>query len=311
MTILICGEALFDVFLGEEFAKGFALDARIGGSAFNVAMGLARLGRPVGLLTGVSTDALGDKLARAMAEEGVETRFLKRTPAPTTLALVAVGPDGSPRYQFYGEGAADGQVEPADLPPLDEIEALVFGCFSLLTRPTGDTFLGFAQEAAGRPLVVLDPNIRPTVEPDMAVWRARVDAFVAAADLVKVSAEDLHHMYPNEVAADVVARWLGTRPVAVVVTRGGEGATLHGAAGEVSVAARQITVADTVGAGDSFLAALLTSLADAGRLSRDALAGIDADAARVAMMFAAEAAAVTCTRRGADLPRRADVALAL
>jgi fructokinase len=310
MTILICGEALFDVFLGEEFAKGFALDARIGGSAFNVAMGLARLGRPVGLLTGVSTDALGDKLARAMAEEGVETRFLKRTPAPTTLALVAVGPDGSPRYQFYGEGAADRQVEPADLPPLTGIEALVFGCFSLLTRPTGDTFLGFAQSAAGGPLVVLDPNIRPTVEPDMGVWRQRVDAFVGAADLVKVSAEDLHLMYPGEAAEDVATRWLAGRPVAVVVTRGGDGAAFFSRGGTAEVAARRVDVVDTVGAGDSFLAALLVTLAEKGLASRDELAGLSIEAARAALDFAAGAAAMTCARRGADLPRRAELAAA-
>jgi fructokinase len=307
VTILICGEALFDVFLGEEFAKGFALDARIGGSAFNVAMGLARLGRPVGLLTGVSTDALGDKLVRAMAEEGVATGFLKRTAAPTTLALVAVGPDGSPRYQFYGEGAADRQVEPADLPPCDGIEALVFGCFSLLTRPTGETFLGFARAAAGGPLVVLDPNVRPTVEPDMAVWRARVDAFAAAADLVKVSAEDLHLMYPGEAASAVAARWLAGRAVAVVVTRGGEGATFHGTAATIDVAAPRVVVADTVGAGDSFLAALLTALAEGSGLDRAGLAHIERGAAEAAMRFAAAAAATTCSRRGADLPRRCEL----
>ena len=308
MTFLVCGEALYDVFVGAPTPNGFALDARIGGSAFNAALGLARMGRPVGLFTGMATDALGDRLAETLAAEGVDTGFLRRKPLRTTLALVAVGPDGGARYSFYGEGAADRAVTEADLPPLAGLRGLLFGCLSLLTEPTGSSYLTLAQRAAAagadRPLVSLDPNIRPTVEPDMAVWRARIEQFAALADMVKISDEDMGHLYPGEAADAVAARWLDGGVKLVTVTRGGEGAQAWGRFGTVAVPAPRVSVVDTVGAGDSFLAALLTALDEAGHASPAALAALDADRTARALRFAAAAAAITCSRRGADLPRR-------
>ncbi len=304
---LVCGEALYDVFPTEESATGFTLDARIGGSAFNVATGLARLGRPVALVTGLSTDPLGEKLARALAAEGVDTGWLARKDAPATLALVGLNPDGSARYRFYGDGAADRLVEPADLPPLDGVRGALFGCFSLLTRPTGDSFLAYAQAARGGPLVCLDPNIRATVEPDMAVWRDRVEAFAACADVVKLSDEDLGALYPRQGPAEVARRWLAGGARLVALTRGGAGAVAWVGGAEVAVPAPVTRVVDTVGAGDSFLAALLTALDEAGLTARAALDGLDGASVAPALEFAARAAAITCARRGADLPRRGEV----
>lgn len=309
MTILICGEALYDVFFEAERAEGFTLDARIGGSAFNVAIGLGRLGQSVGLLTGVSQDRLGEKLAQTLAGEGVDTTYLRRKDATTTLGMVSLDEKGSAQYRFYGEGAADRLVGEADLPDVEPLSAASFGCFSLLTKPTGDTFLAFAERvaAAGR-LVALDPNIRPSVEPDFAVWRARVDAFAAHAGLIKVSEEDLAHLYPGEAMETLARRWLDGGVAAVVVTLGGEGAVMFRASwAPVSVAARKVKVVDTVGAGDSFLAALFAHLVETGELSRAAIAGLTDEDARRALEFAVAAAAVTCERRGADLPRRADL----
>ncbi len=310
MTFLVCGEALYDVFVGAPTPNGFALDARIGGSAFNVAVGLARLGLPSGLLTGVGTDALGDRLAAELEAEGVAPRFLRRKPLRTTLALVSLGPDGGARYSFYGDDAADRAVTEGDLPDLDGVRALMFGCLSLLSEPTGSSFLALACRAASaprRPLVTLDPNIRPTVEPDMAVWRARVDAFAARADVVKVSAEDLEALHPDGGETEAAARWRGLGVRLVVVTRGGAGAAAYGDFGAAEVAAPPVDVADTVGAGDSFLAALVAALEAAGRATPEGVAALDAEGARAALGFAAKAAAVTCGRRGADLPRRADL----
>ena len=309
MTILICGEALYDVFFEAERAEGFTLDARIGGSAFNVAIGLGRLGQTVGLLTGVSQDRLGEKLARTLADEGVDTTYLRRKDATTTLGMVSLDENGSAEYRFYGEGAADRLVGEADLPDVAPLAAASFGCFSLLTKPTGDSFLAFAGRVAeaGR-LVALDPNIRPSVEPDFAVWRARVDAFATHAGIVKVSEEDLEHLYPGEAVRDVARRWLDRDVAAVVVTLGGEGAAMFRASGEpVAVPARKVKVVDTVGAGDSFLAALFTHLVETGHLSREAIAGLSDEEAGRALRFAVAAAAVTCERRGADLPRRGDL----
>jgi fructokinase len=309
MTYLVCGEALYDVFVGEATAAGFALDARLGGSAYNVARGLARMGRPTGLLTGIATDPLGARLKAELAADGVSTAWLRDKPLRTTLALVALGADGGARYSFYGEGAADRAVTADDLPALDGISALLFGCLSLLTEPTGSSYLALAQRARasgeGRPLVTLDPNIRPTVEPDMAVWRTRLDAFGACADLVKASDEDCASLGLSP--AEAAAQWRALGAGLVAVTMGSEGARLWGAFGDVQVDAPRIAVADTVGAGDTFLAALLTALDERGAARPEALAALDARTAQACGTFAVRAAAITCTRRGADLPRRAEV----
>ncbi|WP_226574742.1 carbohydrate kinase family protein [Acuticoccus sediminis] len=310
MSVLVCGEMLYDVFVEGPRENGFALDARIGGSALNVATGLARLGRPVSQLTGVSTDLFGQRLASHLESENVGTAFLKRTAAPTTFAVVAPGPDGSPTYTFYGgEEAADRQVETTDLPPLDGIDTLVFGCFSLVTRPTSESFLALARRAKGRdpaPLVVLDPNVRRSFEPSAAVWRQRIAHFAAFADIVKTSREDLSETYETP-PETVVSGWLEQGIAAVIVTDGPRGAVMHTAGRSVAVAAPRVEVVDTVGAGDSFLAALLTALADRGMTTAAGVAALDEAQCRAVLAFAVQAAGVTCTRRGADLPRRTDL----
>ncbi|SDX42604.1 fructokinase [Albimonas donghaensis] len=305
MTILVCGEALFDVFVDQEHPLGFRLDARIGGSAFNLAIGLARLGRGAGLLTGIGAGVMGRKLRGALEAEGVDARYLVDKPDPVTLAMVEVKAGGSADYVFHGEGAADRAVTGADLPELDGLRALAFGCFSLLTRPTGDSFLSLASRAraAGLP-VALDPNIRASVEPDMGVWRTRVDAFAACADIVKVSEEDFEALNPGMSPEEGARRWLGLGASLVALTRGGGGAeawteTLH-----VSCEAPQVEVADTVGAGDSFLAGLLCALDEGGALTGEGVRGLDAARLTAALEFASAVASITCTRRGADIPRR-------
>ena len=309
MTHLVCGEALYDVFVGERTMTGFMLDARLGGSAFNVARGLARLGRPAGLLTGVATDPLGARLTRALADDGVSTAFLRPKPLRTTLALVAVGPDGGAQYSFYGEGNADRAVTEADLPPLDGLRSLLFGCLSLLSAPTGNSYLSLAQAArartGARPLISLDPNIRPTVEPDMAVWRCRLDAFAACADIVKASDEDCAALGLTPDAA--AAQWRDRGASLVALTLGGAGAALFGPFGRVDIGAPSVAVVDTVGAGDTFLAALITALDEHSLATPQGVGGMDRDAAEACLRFAVAAAAITCTRRGADLPRREDL----
>lgn len=306
MTHLLCGEALYDVFVADETPSGFTLDARIGGSIFNVAVGLARLGRPAALVTGIGTDPLGERLVTELAREGVRTDLVARKDARTTLALVALDASGGARYAFYGEGAADRAVTEADLPSLEGATACVFGCFSLLTRPSGDSFLTLARRARGGPLVALDPNIRPTVEPDMSRWRDRVEAFAACADLIKISDDDMDLLYPGA-AEETARRWLAGGTGLVAMTRGAQGVT--GWLGEttVSAPAAPCDVVDTVGAGDSFLAALLAALDETGVSRRDAFTGLTAEQATRALGFAARAAALTCARRGADSPRRREL----
>lgn len=306
---LVCGEALYDLFVEAETANGLRIDARIGGSPFNVAVGLARLGRPAALLTGVSTDALGDRLAAALASEGVETRFLARMANPTTLAVVAFGPAGEPRYTFYGEGAADRSLTRENLPALpDAVSCLHFGSFSLVVDPTAGTLFNLAERERGRRFVSLDPNVRANVEPDLGRWRREIERFARTADLVKLSEEDLGHLDPAADPDRLAAAWLDGGARIVVLTRGAAGAVLWTPAGRVEHPGFAAEVVDTVGAGDAFQAALLARLDETGRLTaeRDAAPLTEGEAGRL-LAFACDAAAKSCARRGADFPRRADL----
>ncbi len=306
---LVCGEALYDLFVDNETPAGLQIDARIGGSPFNVAVGLARLGQPTALMTGVSTDALGDRLAASLDAEGVETRFLARMPNPTTLAVVAFGPDGEPRYTFYGEGAADRSLTATDLPELPgNVSCLHFGSFSLVVDPTASTLLALAERERGRRFISLDPNVRANVEPDLARWRNGIERFARTADLIKLSEEDLGHLDPTAEPDRLARAWLDQRARAVVLTRGAEGAVLWTADYRVEHPGIAVDVVDTVGAGDAFQAAFLCGLEEAGRLAagRDASPPTESEGGRL-LAFACEAAARSCTRRGADFPRRTEL----
>ena len=305
---LICGEALYDVFPQAETAEGFTLDARIGGSPFNVAVGLSRFGRQVALFTGLSSDPLGRRLERALTEEGVDTRFLVTKPNPTTLAVVGLNTDGVPHYTFYGHDAADRVVTADDLPQLPPaVTGLHFGSYSLVVGQTADAFHALARRHAARLLISLDPNVRLNVEPDVAVWRRRVEAFSEVADLVKVSDEDLEMLFPGDAIENAVARWHSRGVQLVIVTRGAQGA-IASLRGEVfEVPGRRVRTVDTVGAGDTFQAALLCGLEELGMATKSGLAELPESDCRRLVDFATAAAAVTCSRRGADLPRRDQV----
>ncbi len=310
--ILVCGEALYDVFMGSPTASGaLGFEAHVGGSPFNVAVGLARLGTPVALFTGLSRDPLGAHLRDRLEAESVETRHLVRSDRPTTLSLVGVDADGVPAYTFYGSGAADVSLTEADLPHLGpEVAAVHFGSYSIVVPPTADALAALAEREKGR-FVSLDPNIRPTVEPSMERWRTRIDRLLAVASLVKVSDEDLALLEPGVDPAVVAADWQAKGPELVVVTRGDAGVLAFGRFGRLDLPARRVDVVDTVGAGDTFQAALLDGLSRAGALSRAALAALDASAIASLLSRAAIAAGLTCSRRGADLPTARDLAAAL
>lgn len=305
---LICGEALYDIFPLAETAGGFSLDARIGGSPFNVAVGLSRLGRRSALFTGLSSDPLGRRLQRALESEGVETGYLVAKQNPTTLAVVGLTAAGTPHYTFYGHEAADRVVTPADLPDLPAaVTGLHFGSYSLVVGQTADAFLTLARRHADDRLISLDPNVRLGVVSDAAEWRRRVEAFSEVADLVKVSDEDLEILYPGDEIDSAVARWHGRGVQLVIVTRGAEGAFVS-LRGEVfQMPGQVVETVDTVGAGDTFQAALLCGLEELGKADKAGLAALTSEEARRLVGFAVAAAAITCARRGADLPRRAEL----
>ncbi|SFI42138.1 carbohydrate kinase family protein [Albimonas pacifica] len=308
---LVCGEALWDLFAIEGAGEGAGLsfDARVGGSPFNVAVGLARLEQGVALFTGLSTDRLGERLTAALEREGVGTSALVRTANPSTISLVDLGADGSPRYAFYGEGAADRALTLSDLPtPGPETWGLHAGSYSLVVEPVGSTLLALFERERGRRLLTLDPNVRLTIEPEIGVWLARLESFLACADVVKVSDEDLGLLHPGRTIDEIAADWRAKGAALVVVTRGAQGAVAFGPAGRIEAPGRRVEVIDTVGAGDTFQAALIAGLAERGATARAAVEALGADDVSALLDFAVRAAAVTCSRRGADLPRRAELA---
>lgn len=306
---LVCGEALFD-FFSEEDASGQAsrvnYKAIAGGSPFNVAVGLRRLGIEAALLGGVSTDFLGRRLLQVLKDEGVSERFLVEFAAPTTLSMVAVGADGSPQYNFRGEGCADRLLETAHLPALgDDIRGLHVGSFSLVVQPIGDTLLSLVKRESGKRLISLDPNVRLNPQPDIQLWRDRVAELVKHADLIKVSDEDLHLLYPDQSPESVLQGWLQHRCQLVFLTRGGDGASVFSRQhGNWSAPAVEVVMADTVGAGDTFQAALIAWLTEQQLDSVEGLQQLTREQIDAMLGFAIRAAALTCTKTGPDLPYR-------
>lgn len=308
--ILVCGEALVDLFVGEPEGAEMPARAVAGGSPFNVALGLARLGVETAFLGGISRDRFGTLLADILAREGVDGRFLVRTDRLTTISAVATARDGQPSYAFHGEGAADRSLEPEDLPTElpPEVQALTFGSYTMVVEPVGSAFAALAEREKGRRVISVDPNLRPTVVGDMARWASAAERFYRSATLIKASDEDVRTAWGGRVSvAEAAAYWLGCGAKLVIVTEGARGAIAFSAAGGISVPGHPVVVRDTVGAGDTFHAALLAQLAKTGRLHPDAIAALDLPAIGDLLAYATTAAAITVTRRGADLPTAAEV----
>jgi fructokinase len=306
---VVCGEALMDVFAAGETDTGLTLDARVGGSPFNVALGLARLAQPVSFFGGVSHDCLGQRLMRALHAEGIGTQSTVRVDAPTTLGLVGLDASGVPSYSFYGQGGADRQLTSANLDsvPVD-VHGFHFGSYTMVVEPVAATLRELVEREHLRSLISYDPNIRLNVEPDLDRWREALQWMLPRTHLLKVSEEDLGLLFPGEPVAHLAKSWVTQGVALVVVTRGGDGAMAWTARRHVSVPSVPAKLVDTVGAGDTFQAALLTWLAEHDLLSPPTLRELNPDQIKAALRFAAAAASITCSRRGANLPHRQELA---
>ena len=321
--LMVCGEALLDVFAAGETGTGLALDARVGGSPFNLAVGLARLGQPVGFFSAISTGFAGERLMRALVAEGVDTGAVARNDAPTTLSLIGLDAQGVPSYAFYGDGCADRLLGAADLARVpDDITALSIGSYATVVEPVASALRALVARVRGQgqepgqgqehlrgpgALIAYDPNIRLNVEPDLQRWRAQLAWMLPRTDLLKISDEDLGLLHPGMAAEAFSAYALAQGVKAVVVTRGALGALGWTARASAATAPVPVDVIDTVGAGDTFQAALLTWLAEHAALTAEALGALAPAGLHDALAFAARAAAITCSRRGADMPRRAEL----
>ncbi|MFC7478667.1 carbohydrate kinase [Dankookia sp. GCM10030260] len=313
--IVVCGEALIDLFIdGPPSGATLPATAAAGGSPFNLAVGLARLGEPAAYLGSLSRDGFGAFLAACLAAEGVDMTLAKRSAKPTPLVVVSPDASGHPTYTFHAQDCAERDLTAAELPPAfgPEVEAIAISSYVLGVEPIAGALLALAKREGPRRVVSLDPNLRPALIGDLGTWRSRFDRFVRTAAIVKLSEEDLQVAYGTDAnPADWARRWLETGVSLVVLTQGPAGATAFHASGVFQEAGRAVAVADTVGAGDTFHAALLARLRQRGLLRREALAALNAAALQDALCYATNAAAITCTRRGADLPRAAEVEAAL
>ncbi|KQM71318.1 carbohydrate kinase [Xylophilus sp. Leaf220] len=304
MRIAFVGEALID-FTG---TGGLGFVGHEGGALANSAIAAARLGQPAGLVTQLSTDLFGERLLANLQANGVDTRLVLRSDAPSTLAFVERTPQTN-RYAFYTQATADTLWSPDPLPELPQsCRYLHFGSIALLQEPAAGCITALVQAQRGARIVVFDPNVRPSLVRDMAGYRERMRAWAALSDIVKLSDEDATALAPHQDAADTALCFLRMGPRAVVLTRGAAGATLYRTGhAPLEVRPPSVAVVDTIGAGDTFGAALSVGLLEQGVEQPAQLAALADATWRTVLQFAAAAAALNCTREGANPPRRDEV----
>jgi fructokinase len=310
--LLSCGDALVD-FLPVKSVDG--RDAAVpvaGGSCLNIAVGMARLGAPAGFVGGISTDLFGRIVADHALASQVDLRYATRSAHQTTLAFVRyVGSE--PQYAFYDEATASrnwtygrGSI------PFDEIEAVHVGSTTLANAQGAAQALAMIEDAGGSTTISFDPNCRPNLVGHRARYVDQMNAFAASSNIVRMSDVDFEFLYGGSDYGERAKSLIAAGTSLVVVTRGIKGAQAwHREAGLVEVQASTIDVVDTIGAGDSFQAALLFALRAIGRIKTGPLAQLNADEVRRALSFASTCAAFTCGRAGADPPRQSDVGAAI
>lgn len=308
--ILCCGEALIDMLPAESAGPGgHSYHPHCGGAAFNTAIALGRLGEDSALVSGLSTDLFGEQLRQELAASGASAALAVTSARPTTLAFVTLT-EGHARYAFWDQGSAMRGIAPRDLPAVPpETCALLFGGISLCNLPMAESFHHLARDQNCAHLLMLDLNIRPGFAEDEAVYHQRLGQMVALCDIVKLSQEDLELFVPGPGSeAEKLQRVCAVAPGLVILTRGAGGALAVLPQGvQVEVAAQEVAVVDTVGAGDSFNAGFLSALRRAGNLSRAGLQRLDATALRAALVFATRVATHSVTRAGANPPWRQEL----
>ncbi|MEZ2390914.1 carbohydrate kinase [bacterium RCC_150] len=305
--LTVIGEALVDVV---QRPSGVA--AHVGGSPLNVAVGLARLDHAVQFIGRFGKDAYGDSIAAHLRSSSVMAP-LPPDDLPTSVATALIDDDGAATYTFELAWELPRLAERLPF-MLQGTSLLHTGSIATMLAPGAGDVLAAVEYAHPNATISFDPNSRPSIITDREYARTQTEHFVALSDVVKASDEDLEWLYPGVETREAARRWLrlggSAGPAVVVVTRGADGPWGVTAAGEAEVAAPKVQVADTVGAGDSFMAALLSGIVDhglAGAQNRDELHALPAEVLESILDHAARAAAVTVSRAGANPPTRAEI----
>jgi fructokinase len=301
--IAVAGEALIDLVVG----TGGQVDARPGGGPYNAARTLARLGADTTFLGRLADDGFGRRLHKGLTGEGVVLGVPEPSGKPSTLAVAAVDQSGSASYSFYldGTAAADLQYEALRKALPAGAAAVHVGTLGLVMEPVGAAIERLVLTTVpADALVLLDPNCRPSAVADHDGYRRRITAIAHRADIVKASVEDLAYLYPGTPAGEAAGALLGAGPALVLLTDGPRPARAFLPDAVLAEEVPEVTIADTIGAGDAFGGGFLAwwtarGLGQAG-LHRE-------DLVRQALKAAAAVAALTCTRPGADPPTLAEL----
>ena len=304
-VLTVVGESLVDIITDPR--QPAATQAHPGGSPLNVAVGAARLDLQTNLVTHYADDRHGLMIEEHLVSNGVHV--INGGATPTSTALATLGPDGAAEYTFSLTWEINGASLPA-LAAVDMSTHVHTGSIATVLAPGNLATLALVEAARERATISYDPNCRPAVSPDAAAARRQAEVFVAASDIVKASDEDLDWLYPDRTPEETLQAWLELGPAIVALTRGASGPVILSAQGRVEMAAEPIRVADTVGAGDSFMAGLLSGLAQLEALGaggRQRLRTLTLDQLHALAAYANRAAAITCSREGANPPRSAEL----
>jgi fructokinase len=303
-VIVVGGEALVDL-----VDDGGSRRAVAGGGPFNTAVSLGRLGVPVAFLGAVSSDAYGQILTQLLHDAGVDTSLERRSELPTPQATVHRTDDGRNSYTFSLAGTAFTDLPVDLLPSLPESAwAIHVGTLALALDPPAGAYEALLDREAGSGRrIILDPNVRPAIFGDADVYRRRFERLARLAHVVKLSDDDAAWIYPEVPLTDVPELILGFGPRLVALTCGVGGAVARSRLASVDVPALPVRVVDTVGAGDSFGAALVAALIDERALGPSAERELDETVLHRAVRYAVAASAVTCTRTGAVPPTRSEI----
>lgn len=302
--ILCCGDALID-FLPSKTSDGReALTPVVGGSCLNIAIGIARLDTPAGFIGGISNDTFGKMIADHAANSAVDLRYAARSDHQATLAFARVIGTET-QYAFYdADTASRNWAYQRDMIALDDVECVHVGSTTLVSERGAAEALALIADARQRATISVDPNCRPNLVKDKGIYCARMAHICRQADIIKMSDVDFAYLFEGESYAARAETLLSDGASLVVLTRGDLGAfAWHRSMGMFEAEAPAVRVVDTIGAGDSFQAALLAALHRLGRIERQRLRQISAAELKRAVSFACRCAAFTCTRPGADPPR--------